>query len=145
MADIDFNDIYLRPPNFCNDCGDLLDFEIILNENIICSKCGGSLELKTITEHSVITKDVYLNSKEWKNKLDNKEDKLKISQKIIRPTVFIKYLLYIYYILKQVNIDCPKCKAKKMYFYSLQTRSADEGATDYYDCTKCDYKFSINN
>lgn len=32
---------------------------------------------------------------------------------------------------------CPKCKNDKMSYATLQLRSADEGQTVFYTCTKC--------
>jgi DNA-directed RNA polymerase I subunit RPA12 len=45
-----------------------------------------------------------------------------------------------------VNEICPKCNHKKMYFYTMQLRSADEGQTVFYECMKntCKYKYSVN-
>jgi DNA-directed RNA polymerase subunit M len=36
-----------------------------------------------------------------------------------------------------VEMDCPKCKNKKAYFWTLQTRASDEAETKFYKCTKC--------
>ena len=36
-----------------------------------------------------------------------------------------------------VEMECPKCKNKKAYFWTLQTRAADESETKFYKCTKC--------
>jgi len=43
-----------------------------------------------------------------------------------------------------VDEECPKCKNPKMYFYTMQMRSADEGQTVFYECMKCEHKFSEN-
>ena len=43
-----FNEIFNRPPTFCEDCGELLDFEIITNDNVRCQKCGGETPLENI-------------------------------------------------------------------------------------------------
>ena len=32
---------------------------------------------------------------------------------------------------------CPKCKNREAFYWSVQTRSADEPATIFYRCTKC--------
>ncbi|NHI91591.1 MAG: transcription factor S [Candidatus Lokiarchaeota archaeon] len=37
---------------------------------------------------------------------------------------------------KKIEI-CPKCKNREAYYWSVQTRSADEPATIFYRCTKC--------
>ena len=40
---------------------------------------------------------------------------------------------------------CPSCGNDQMTFHTLQLRSADEGQTVFYTCTKCKYKYSINS
>ncbi len=42
-----------------------------------------------------------------------------------------------------VDIKCPKCKNKKAYFWTQQTRSADESETKFYKCTKCEYSWRV--
>jgi DNA-directed RNA polymerase I subunit RPA12 len=44
-----------------------------------------------------------------------------------------------------VDEDCPKCGNHGLEFYTLQLRSADEGQTVFYECTKCGHKYSQNN
>lgn len=39
----------------------------------------------------------------------------------------------------KTKIDCPKCKGKEAFFWTMQTRSADESETKFYKCTKCDH------
>jgi DNA-directed RNA polymerase I subunit RPA12 len=126
----DFNDLFYRPPNFCIDCGDLLDFEIINNNNVKCQKCGGETSLDNIKNHVIETEEKYEFSKIWVNKLKNKEDKLRTEQKNERTII---------------NEKCPKCNYNQMYYYTIQTRGADEGSTVYYECVKCHYKFNQNN
>ena len=43
-----------------------------------------------------------------------------------------------------VKEKCPKCAHGKMYFYTMQLRSADEGQTVFYECPKCAHKYSVN-
>jgi len=42
-------------------------------------------------------------------------------------------------ILPVIEIECPKCSNKKAYFWTTQTRSADESETKFYRCTKCNH------
>jgi len=126
----EFNQLFYRPPNFCLDCGDLLDFEIINNNSVKCQKCGGETKLDNIKNHYIETYDKYESSKIWMNKLKNKEDKLREEQKNERTIIDEK---------------CPKCGNGQMYYYSMQTRSADEGSTIFYECVKCHYKYNQNN
>ena len=44
-----------------------------------------------------------------------------------------------------VEEECPRCKNPEMETYSVQMRSVDEGETVFYECTRCGYKFSVNN
>jgi DNA-directed RNA polymerase subunit M/transcription elongation factor TFIIS len=41
--------------------------------------------------------------------------------------------------------ECPKCKNPRMYFWTQQLRSADEGQTVFYECPKCDHRYSVNS
>ena len=40
-----------------------------------------------------------------------------------------------------VRIECPKCGNMEAYAWQMQTRSADEGATTFYRCTKCGHSW----
>ncbi len=44
-----------------------------------------------------------------------------------------------------VDMKCPKCKNKKAYFWTMQTRSSDEPETKFYRCTnpKCEYSWRV--
>ena len=44
-----------------------------------------------------------------------------------------------------VDETCPKCGGRGMEFYTLQLRSADEGQTVFYECRRCNHKYSQNN
>jgi DNA-directed RNA polymerase subunit M len=42
-----------------------------------------------------------------------------------------------------VEIICQKCKNKKAYFWTSQTRSSDEAETKFYKCTKCRHTWRV--
>lgn len=44
-----------------------------------------------------------------------------------------------------VERQCPQCQNDKMSYATLQLRSADEGQTVFYTCTKCKYVFTYSN
>jgi len=39
--------------------------------------------------------------------------------------------------LPQMDVECPKCKNKKAYYWLVQTRAGDEPQTKFLKCTKC--------
>lgn len=41
--------------------------------------------------------------------------------------------------LPVVEAVCPKCGHGEAYFWLVQTRGADESATQFFRCTKCNY------
>jgi hypothetical protein len=84
IEDNSFNRVFHRPPNFCYDCGDLLDFELIKDNNIICQKCGGEVSIDSVTSHEVRTTDKYTYSKDWKDKLENiNQEKLTLQRQTV--------------------------------------------------------------
>ena len=38
VIESNFNEVFNRPPTFCEDCGELLDFEIITHNNFFFTK-----------------------------------------------------------------------------------------------------------
>lgn len=42
-----------------------------------------------------------------------------------------------------VDIKCIKCKSKKAYFWTQQTRSADESETKFYRCVDCRHTWRV--
>lgn len=44
-----------------------------------------------------------------------------------------------------VERKCPRCGNDKMSYATLQLRSADEGQTVFYTCTKCSFKETENS
>lgn len=38
-----------------------------------------------------------------------------------------------------VEVECTKCKNRKAYFWTVQTRASDEPETKFYKCQKCKY------
>ncbi len=41
--------------------------------------------------------------------------------------------------LPVITEECKKCKNSKAYFWTIQTRAADEAETKFFKCTKCDH------
>ncbi|KAE9371347.1 hypothetical protein N431DRAFT_467536 [Stipitochalara longipes BDJ] len=43
-----------------------------------------------------------------------------------------------------ISVPCPECGRKKVRWYAVQLRSADEGSTIFYNCD-CGHKWNTNN
>lgn len=71
-------------------------------------------------------KDVAKDSMKRKGNLINKNSKTSETQAVVEET-------------------CPKCGHNEASFYTMQMRSADEGQTVFYTCTKCEHKWKQNN
>lgn len=41
------------------------------------------------------------------------------------------------------RIKCPKCENNIAYTWQVQTRSGDEGATQFFRCTECNHTFRL--
>ena len=39
--------------------------------------------------------------------------------------------------LPLIEVECPKCKHEKAYYWTLQTRAGDEAETKFHKCAKC--------
>jgi len=97
---------------FCPKCGSLLKSLKKDNINVISCSCGYT---EKGTEEIQITE---------KGKPKGKEEELAIVEKEEE----------VYPIVKA---NCPKCRHKEAYTWSVQTRSADEPETKFFKCTKC--------
>lgn len=94
---------------FCQKCGGMI---LITDDKAACAACGYKLK---------------------------KKPKIEASEKIekVNSIVVVKENQDNTYPI--VDMECPKCKNKKSYFWTLQTRSSDESETKFYKCTKCSH------
>ncbi|KXS22523.1 putative RPA12-13.7 kd subunit of DNA-directed RNA polymerase I [Gonapodya prolifera JEL478] len=112
---------------FCNDCGSMLETPSV-EDSVTCDLCGASVSAAHFEEVQVVTKS--------------------------RPDAFPHYRPFTSGAASgkgpaaeqaKVNERCPKCDNAELSFRTMQLRSADEGQTIFYTCTKCGYKFSLNS
>lgn len=98
---------------FCKKCNSLLVPEEGASGKVkfVCRKCGTSSRSKDI-------KIVSVNPRKDKMFFVHKKETEDL------PTARQK---------------CPKCKAMKAYYWVIQTRSADEPATKFFRCVKCNH------
>ena len=93
--------------DFCEKCGGLI---IMKDDKAVCASCGHKSKKKLKIQAS----EKILNREEIAVINDESDNTYPI-----------------------VEMTCPKCKNKKCYFWTQQTRSSDESETKFYKCTKC--------
>lgn len=101
--------------DFCDDCGAILPPPIGVSPDmtVACVICDLPKEISHFD-------DIYASSVIYFN---NVEDLLAKDRQMNKgPTV---------------ERQCRKCPSEKMYYFTLQTRSADEGQTVFYTCCGC--------
>jgi len=91
-----------------------------------CQKCGGM----------IMVTDGRAACLGCGKKLDRKP-KIEASEKMEKPAEISVVDEDSANIYPEVEMTCPECKNKKAYFWTMQTRAADESETKFYKCTKC--------
>jgi DNA-directed RNA polymerase subunit M len=98
---------------FCDKCGGV----ILVNEGVAkCPKCGHKPKKKIKIESS--------------EKINQKE-----SIAVVNEDSSNTY--------PEVQIKCPKCKNNSAFFWTMQTRAADESETKFYKCTACRHTWRV--
>eukprot|EP00744_Colponema_vietnamica_P016233 GILI01022767.1.p2 GENE.GILI01022767.1~~GILI01022767.1.p2 ORF type:complete len:133 (-),score=4.75 GILI01022767.1:125-523(-) len=115
---------------FCPDCGRLLDLPGV-NEPISCNLCGYHGQQEAHEQREIVTSS----RQEKKMWLEKIMGRLTSEQEGGGPATRASI---------KMNCPAPKCTSKKLNFYTMQLRSADEGQTVFYECPKCSHKFSVN-
>ncbi len=98
---------------FCEKCGSLI---IVKDGKAACASCGHKIKKKLKIEAS--------------EKITKKEEIAVIKEESDNT-------------YPVVDIVCPKCKNKKSYFWTQQTRSSDESETKFYKCIKCKHTWRV--
>ncbi len=101
-----------------------------------CPKCGSILIPKKEGKKKILSC-----SCGYKEKTEKLELKEKIKKK--KEIEAIEEEIEVYPLTD--DVECPKCKHNKAYYWEVQTRASDEPATKFLKCEKCkhtwrDYK-----
>ncbi|MFX0116275.1 MAG: transcription factor S [Candidatus Hodarchaeota archaeon] len=102
---------------FCNKCGTLLESQKSEDRTykVFCPSCGWTADPEK--QNLVMTRHIEHNEE-------------------IEKTVIIEEDLQSMPTMAQ---ECPKCNHNRVFYWQLQTRRSDEGATTFYRCTKCEH------
>ena len=100
---------------FCSSCGSILPLPtgFICSSVITCLVCSNSVNVN-IFDNITSSRTIVFNLRENLIKSESKADKGPV-----------------------VERKCKKCTSEQMYYFTLQTRSADEGQTVFYTCCNC--------
>ncbi|CAN6287073.1 unnamed protein product [Urochloa humidicola] len=111
---------------FCGVCGTLLTFDSIRSAS--CPLCG---------------------FKRMAKEIEGKETRYTVTAEDIRRELKIEPFVTLESAMQEVVVQrpvvpkpCPRCNHSEAECYTRQMRSADEGETTFYECTKCKYTFN---
>jgi len=122
------SDSFQKVAGFCSDCGSILP-PLRDTGGITCYTCSRAFDPEMLIDsNSTVHYTIHFNSRSAKNV--NRAEKKGQANEEDGPVVERK---------------CPKCGNERMSYATLQLRSADEGQTVFYTCTKCKYKETENS
>ena len=105
---------------FCPSCGKRMVLQRIKDGSaFVCLGCN----YQKATQPSAVKKVVQKKSRETIVVIGKEDQQLRTN-----PTTTIK---------------CPKCENNLAYTWQVQTRAGDEGATQFFRCTKCNHTFRL--
>ncbi|XP_059454161.1 DNA-directed RNA polymerase I subunit RPA12-like isoform X2 [Corylus avellana] len=107
---------------------------------LFCDLCGTMLSMKS-TEHAKCPQCKFERSMK---EICNREISYVITTEDIRMELGISLIRDQEVQLSKVKKKCEKCYNDEAEFWTMQMRSADEGQTTFYRCTKCGHKYSEN-
>ena len=109
---------------FCPRCSTLLELPDM--NPIVCTACDFKTRFEDLGAMRIVTRSKPKANPSWAREVRDEASKANATH-------------------SKIDEPCPKCGHHELLFYTMQLRSADEGATVFYECEKCAHKFSQNN
>ncbi|KAB1204042.1 DNA-directed RNA polymerase I subunit RPA12 [Morella rubra] len=116
---------------------------------LFCEFCGTMLSLKS-TKYAECPLCKFKRSAKvanllpWSSEISEREISYVVTAEDIRRELGISHIHDQEVQLSKVKKKCEKCDNDEAEYWTMQMRSADEGQTTFYRCTKCGFKFSEN-
>lgn len=105
---------------------------------LFCPKCGTILRLKEKAGKRILWCSCGFTASSEEVKKEEKffpEEKEKLPEKETRKIEIVKE----FETHPKIKITCEKCGHNEAYYWTQQTRGADEPETRFFKCTKCSY------
>jgi transcription factor S len=99
--------------NFCPKCGSIMLPDKTGKKRLVCTNCRNvNIDVKD----AVLKENI------------SKREKVEVVDRNIE-------------VDPKTEADCPKCGNKEAYYWTVQTRAADEPETRFFKCTKCEHQW----
>ncbi len=112
---------------FCPKCGSILRPKEKAGKKIMWCSCGftSNLEEETPKEEKILEEVEEDIEEDKTEKIEEKPRSIEIAERIETHP--------------KIKADCEKCGNKEAYYWTQQTRGADEPETRFFKCSKCEY------
>jgi len=99
---------------FCEKCGSIMiPKEDGKKKRLVCNSCGFSSK----EDDDILLQENF-----------KKEGKIEVMDLDVS-------------VMPKTDEECPKCKHKRAYFWTVQTRAGDEAETRFFECVKCKHRW----
>lgn len=102
---------------------------------LFCPKCGSILRLKEKAGKKIVWCSCGFNAEPEKRLEETGKEEVKTPEKETRRIEIIKEIET----HPKIAAACEKCGNKEAYYWTQQTRGADEPETRFFKCTKCSH------
>ena len=110
---------------FCPKCGSILRPKEKAGKKILWCNCGFAKDLEEEKKEQAESQEQIKEQRAEEPKPELQSKKLEIVEKIETHP--------------KVKADCEKCGNKEAYYWTQQTRAADEPETRFFKCTDCEH------